>query len=46
MYTVRAVEDAGPYKMIKGTGSMNRSLFVEKPGCAIQEATGFLAYSE
>ena len=21
-------------------------LFVEKPGCAIQEATGFLAYSE
>ena len=26
MYTVRAVEDAGPYKMIKETGSMNRSL--------------------
>ena len=27
MYTVRAVEDAGPYKMKKETGSQNRSLF-------------------
>ena len=30
----------------KAAGKCQRPLFVEKPGCAIQEATGFLAYSE
>ena len=41
MYTVRAVEDAGPYKMIKETGSMNRSQRVEK----VRPKLGFFSFS-
>ena len=39
------IKPAGNQKTVSNV-SFETVLFVEKPGCAIQEATGFLAYSE
>lgn len=46
LYTLIPLNSFFCYLLQEPLWQQRGSLFVEKPGCAIQEATGFLAYSE